>query len=86
MLWSSQVALQRREDEMTRKQLEQQRKFIEAQMRWASLYGGDQELLDLLRVQSDRLSEMVGQRLRGNGLAALGMSVRLRATTADRTL
>jgi hypothetical protein len=50
MLWSSQVALQRREDEMTRKQLEQQRKFVEAQMRWASLYGGDQELLDLLRV------------------------------------
>jgi hypothetical protein len=47
---------------MTRKQLEQQREGVEAQMRWAVLHGGDQELLDLLRVESDRLSVMIGQR------------------------
>jgi hypothetical protein len=43
---------------MTRKQLEQQREVVEAQMRWALLYGGDQELLDLLRFESDRLFAM----------------------------
>jgi hypothetical protein len=47
---------------MTRKQLEQQREGVEAQMRWAVLHGGDQELLDLLRVESDCLSVMIGQR------------------------
>jgi hypothetical protein len=46
---------------MTRQQLEQLREGVEAQMRWAVLHGGDQELLDLLRVESDRLSGMIGQ-------------------------
>jgi hypothetical protein len=46
---------------MTRQQLEQLREGVEAQMRWAVLHGGDQELLDLLRVESDRLSVMIGQ-------------------------
>jgi hypothetical protein len=46
---------------MTRKQLEQQREGVKAQMRWAALHGGDQELLDLLRFESDRLLAMIGQ-------------------------
>jgi hypothetical protein len=40
---------------MTRKQLEQQRGGVEAQIRWALLHGGDQELLDLLRFERARL-------------------------------
>jgi hypothetical protein len=40
---------------MTRKQLEQVREGVEAQMRWALAHGGDQELLDLLRIECDRL-------------------------------
>jgi hypothetical protein len=77
---------QRRESQMNRKQLEQHRKFIEVQTRWALLYGGDQELLDLLRIESDRLSVMIEQRSRGNGLVALARLVRPRATTAARTM
>jgi hypothetical protein len=46
---------------MTRTLLEQQREGVEAQMHWAILRGGDQELLDLLRVESDRLGLMTGQ-------------------------
>jgi hypothetical protein len=46
---------------MTRQQLEQLRDCVGAQMRWAVLRGGDQELLDLLSVESDRLSVMMGQ-------------------------
>jgi hypothetical protein len=46
---------------MTRTQLEQQREGVEAQIRWAVLHGGDQELLDLLRIESDRLCLMTGQ-------------------------
>jgi hypothetical protein len=44
---------------MTRYQFEQQRERVEAQLRWALLHGGDQELLDLLRVESDRLFAMI---------------------------
>jgi hypothetical protein len=51
----------RQENRMTRKQLEQLRERVKAQTRWAVLHGGDQELLDLLRVESDRLSAMIGQ-------------------------
>jgi hypothetical protein len=43
---------------MTRKQLEQQRECVEAQLRWALLHDGDQELLDLLRVERARLFAM----------------------------
>jgi hypothetical protein len=46
---------------MTRTQLERQREGVEAQIRWAVLHGGDQELLDLLRIESDRLCVMIGQ-------------------------
>ena len=46
---------------MNRKQLEQRRKFVEVQTRWALLYGGDQELLELLRIQRDRLAVMAAQ-------------------------
>jgi hypothetical protein len=44
---------------MTRTQLERQREGVEAQIRWAILHGGEQELLDLLRIQSDRLCVMI---------------------------
>jgi hypothetical protein len=40
---------------MTREQLEQKRDGLEAQMRWAALHEADQELLDLLRIENDRL-------------------------------
>jgi hypothetical protein len=46
---------QRRERQMNRNQLEQQRESVEAQMRWAVLHSGDRELLDLLRFESARL-------------------------------
>ena len=46
---------------MTRTLLQRQREGVEAQMHWAILHGGDQELLDLLRVESDRLGLMTGQ-------------------------
>jgi hypothetical protein len=53
------AARNRQENRMTRKQLEEQRECVEAQLRWALLHGGDQELLDLLRVESDRLVAMM---------------------------
>jgi hypothetical protein len=46
---------------MTRQQLELLRDGVEAQMRWAALHRGDQELMDLLRDESTRLSMMIGQ-------------------------
>jgi hypothetical protein len=46
---------------MTRTFFLQQREGVEAQMHWAILHSGDQELLDLLRVESDRLGLMTGQ-------------------------
>jgi hypothetical protein len=46
---------------MIRKQLERQREGVEAQMRWALLHDGDQELLDVLRVESERLLAMMAQ-------------------------
>jgi hypothetical protein len=44
---------------MTRAQLEQQREGVEAQLCWAVLHRGDQELLDLLRIESSRLCVMI---------------------------
>jgi hypothetical protein len=46
---------------MTRTLLERQREGVAAQIRWAVLHGGDQELLDLLRIESARLCVMIGQ-------------------------
>jgi hypothetical protein len=45
---------------MSRRHLEQLRECVKAQMRWALAHGGDQKLLDLLRIESDRLSVMIG--------------------------
>jgi len=45
---------------MNKEQLEQKRKGVEAQLRWAEIHGGDQELLDLLRCECDRLSVKMG--------------------------
>ena len=46
---------------LTRKQLERQREGVEAQMRWAVLHGGDQELLDLLEFEIERLFVKIGE-------------------------
>ena len=47
---------------MTRNQLEQHRAGIEAQMRRAILHDGDEELVDLLRSEIERISaEIVDQ-------------------------
>jgi hypothetical protein len=43
---------------MTRQQLEQKRAGLEAQMRWAALHRGDQELMDVLRDENGRLFSM----------------------------
>jgi hypothetical protein len=47
-------------DAMTRQQLERKRDGLEAQMHWATLHRGDQELMDVLRDESDRLSRDAG--------------------------
>jgi hypothetical protein len=47
---------------MTRQQLELLLHGVERQMRWATVHGGNQELLDLLRDGSDRLSMAIDQR------------------------
>jgi hypothetical protein len=39
-----------------REELERHREGVEAQLRWAMLYDGDQELLELLRFESDCVS------------------------------
>jgi hypothetical protein len=46
---------------MTKRQFERLRGGVETQLRWALVHGGDQELMDLLRDQSARLSMMIGQ-------------------------
>jgi hypothetical protein len=43
---------------MTRQQLERKRAGLEAQMHWAALHRGDQELMDVLRDESGRLLSM----------------------------
>jgi hypothetical protein len=45
---------------MTRKQLEEKRDGLEAQMRWAVLHSAGQELLDLSRVENDHLLVTIG--------------------------
>jgi hypothetical protein len=44
---------------MTRQKLEMLRDGVEAQKRWALVHGGDQELVDLLRDETKRLSVMI---------------------------
>jgi hypothetical protein len=46
---------------MASKQLEKQREAVKAQIRWATLHDGDEELLNLLRIESDRLAMKIGQ-------------------------
>jgi hypothetical protein len=46
---------------MTRQRLELLWHSVERQIRWAAAHGGDQELLDLLRHESDRLSTTIDQ-------------------------
>jgi hypothetical protein len=44
---------------MDRKQLEQLREGVDAQLRWAEIHGADQKLLELLRIHRDRVSAMI---------------------------
>jgi hypothetical protein len=46
---------------MTRNQLEQVRKSVQAQLRWAMLHDGDEELQELLCFENDRLSAMIDE-------------------------
>jgi hypothetical protein len=46
---------------MDRRHLEQTRRSVEEQLRWALLHDGDQELLDLLRIESNRLFAVMEQ-------------------------
>jgi hypothetical protein len=46
---------------MTREQLEQVRKNVQAQLRWAMLHDGDEELQELLCFENDRLSAMIDE-------------------------
>jgi hypothetical protein len=46
---------------MTRKQLEVHREDVKAQLSWAKRHGGNRELLDVLRLHIDRLSEKIEQ-------------------------
>ena len=51
----------RRENQMDREQLEQVRKSVDAQLRWAMLHDGDQELLEVLLFERHRLSVLMRQ-------------------------
>jgi hypothetical protein len=46
---------------MTREQLEQKRAGLAAQMHWATFHRGDQELMDVLGDENDRLAGMLGR-------------------------
>jgi hypothetical protein len=46
---------------VTRRQLEVHREDAKAQLSWAKRHGGDRELLDVLRLHIDRLSEKIEQ-------------------------
>ena len=46
---------------MTRRQLEVHLEDAKAQLSWAKRHGGDRELLDVLRLHIDRLSEKIEQ-------------------------
>jgi hypothetical protein len=48
-------------------QLEQVRKSVEAQLHWAVLHDGDEELLELLLFERDRLSALMAHRRVGEG-------------------
>ena len=50
---------------MAREQIEQVLESVKAQLRWATLHDGDQELLALLRFERDRFSLATWQR-KGN--------------------
>jgi hypothetical protein len=58
-------------NQMARQQLEQRRKSVEAQLRWAERREGDEELLDLLRCGCGRISVKMGE---GCPLHAGGLS------------
>jgi hypothetical protein len=48
---------------MEREKLFQLRQSVEAQLSWVLRHNGDEELLDLLRVESEQLSMRLGQNL-----------------------
>jgi hypothetical protein len=50
---------QRWNNTVTRRQLEKHRESVKAQISWATLHAGDEELLNLLRIESYRLFLMI---------------------------
>ncbi len=46
---------------MAREQIEQVRESVKAQLRWAMLHDGDQELLEVLLIERYRLSVLMRQ-------------------------
>jgi hypothetical protein len=54
-------------EQATWEQLEQVRKSVEAQLHWAVLHDGDEELLELLLFERDRLSALMAHRRVGEG-------------------
>jgi hypothetical protein len=62
---------------MDRRDLEQTRERVEEQLRWALFHDADQELLDLLRIESNRLFGVIEQypssRLGAIGIAPHGV-------------
>jgi hypothetical protein len=67
---------------VTRRQLEVHLEDAKAQLSWAKRHGGDRELLDVLRLHIDRLSEKIEQLALASQLA----SPRTSEPYADRSL
>jgi hypothetical protein len=59
MLWPLHAATPG--EHMTRKQLEVYREDAKAKLSWAKRHGGNREVLDVLRLHIDRLSEKIEQ-------------------------
>ncbi len=55
---------------MNEEELLRLRKSVERQLNWAARHNGDEELLDLLRSESQRLSAMIERNVRIGGRAA----------------
>jgi hypothetical protein len=58
---------QRLDNTVTSKQLEKHRESVKAQISWATLHAGDEELLNLLRIESHRLFLMIKAMSRSPG-------------------
>jgi len=55
---------------MNKEQLLRLRRSVDAQLCWATLHDGDEELLDVLRSESERLAAMIERNVQLGGQAA----------------